>query len=1136
MEALSPRSTNLPLKNAASATQQKVDRHAPLPPVPPAAAKAALSKVHPPPPPPVVTEPGEDGEQYSTGSFLGKGGFAICYEGQLVRNGRVFAMKVVRSEMAQKKMAEKFRTELEIHSKLRHPNIVRFHRAFAFESCTYVVLDLCSNGSVMDMVKRRKCLTLPEVRRFMIQLCGAVKYLHKRNVAHRDLKMGNLFLDHNMDIKVGDFGLAAMIISEKEAKRRQTLCGTPNYIAPEVIDRSKGGHNQKVDIWSLGVICFAMLAGFPPFQSKTQEEIYKKVKNLNYVWPKDNECSNFIPEQAKNLVSSCLNLDEEQRPSPDDIVDHDFFNMYSGCIPRALDPSWRQTKPVWLKMEEPRGDRMIQGYSLDFEDRYRSKATHTRDSRERYAFCKEAFYTECGVGRKRDGTSRKCAGKHSSKSVFSETAAETEKLLSPTIPLPLDFVYRYPVYFDGDWSIPERESSFNGDHNDSKSSDDSYESMPATETANPVSRARTKAALAAAQTRRFEAQPQSHAATLRQQALPVRQSSRNVATMRNPPTTATHTRRGTSDSLEGVPESLPKGLGQRPLRAPRGAGGSYSASIRDLDRIVAPPMPKSESMPNSLTMAKTRSQSRRQLETPGQRLPMPPSMTDNVPRSSTPIGDILPEPRTRTVRLPSRQQANRPVERDARTLPQPTAENVHQDMAKASKLSAAANKPRSTLGTNPLIHPSEQFDLLYRSSPEEVIMDIKGMLRSMTPSGSRTYRSQTRRRPHPYVIKWVDYTNRYGIGYILDDGTVGCVFKGEHSQPASGVILRDGERHIRRKARSQENREGAQYAYSEADQLVPRNGRPVEFYENSDHGPAESRGMRRVFVQPDVFEVRTSSSGSGAMGVKVRTDSGVEYAKSEAEKVKRVKLVDQFGKYMIGSLGRNGDADLMNDDGPSMRESDACIKFYQRLGNVGVWGFGDGAFQFNFPDHTKLVISHGQSRGSSPWIDFYHLSPSAARYLAGKGKMHPSGFDTRAVASDDASTFISVASDSSSSETGNDRLREVLQANSFLRKIEFVKEVLTTWVHHGRLGGRPRSSSGTADASGRPTEIFWDGPQERPSGGGGKYVWVTVGAQGGDGEYICMASNFSAHTPDNNQARPTREKAGRERGVDFNPV
>jgi hypothetical protein len=104
MEALSPRSTNLPLQNKPSAAHKKVDRHAPPAP---AAAKAAPSKIHAPPPPSIVREPGEDGEEYSTGLFLGKGGFAVCYEGKLVRNGRVFALKVVRSEMTQKKMAEK---------------------------------------------------------------------------------------------------------------------------------------------------------------------------------------------------------------------------------------------------------------------------------------------------------------------------------------------------------------------------------------------------------------------------------------------------------------------------------------------------------------------------------------------------------------------------------------------------------------------------------------------------------------------------------------------------------------------------------------------------------------------------------------------------------------------------------------------------------------------------------------------------------------------------------------------------------------------------------------------------------------------------------------------------------------------
>jgi hypothetical protein len=153
------------------------------------------------------------------------------------------------------------------------------------------------------------------------------------------------------------------------------------------------------------------------------------------------------------------------------------------------------------------------------------------------------------------------------------------------------------------------------------------------------------------------------------------------------------------------------------------------------------------------------------------------------------------------------------------------------------------------------------------------------------------------------------------------------------------------------------------------------------------------------------------------------------------------------------------------------------------------------------------VISHGKSRGSSPWIDFYHLSPSAARYLAAKGKMHPSGFDTRAVASDEGATFLAIAT-GSAEHGGDDRLRDVLQANGFVRKMKFIKEVLSTWVYYGRLGGRPSTSStSTTGSNVQPTEIFWEGPQERPSSGVGKYVWVTVGAQGGDGEYICMAPN-----------------------------
>lgn len=145
---------------------------------------------------------------------------------------------------------------------MKHPNIVQFHRAFTYIENTYVILELCPNGSVMDMMKKRKSLTLPEVRRFTVQICGAIKYMHTRNVIHRDLKMGNLFLDKDMNIKLGDFGLAAILATKEEYKgvyhssvaRRTTVCGTPNYIAPEILKKAKDGHDHKVDIWAIGVI------------------------------------------------------------------------------------------------------------------------------------------------------------------------------------------------------------------------------------------------------------------------------------------------------------------------------------------------------------------------------------------------------------------------------------------------------------------------------------------------------------------------------------------------------------------------------------------------------------------------------------------------------------------------------------------------------------------------------------------------------------------------------------------------------------------------------------------------------------------------------------------------------------------
>lgn len=710
---------------------------------------------------------------------------------------------------------------------------------------------------------------------------------------------------------------------------------------------------------------FAMLTGYPPFQSKTQEEIYKKVRNLVYVWPKASECGNDIPQEAKEMVDSCLNLEEDQRPEPDDIVEHPFFDMYDGCIPRRLDPVCCHSKPVWLRSQEPRGDSMMRGYSLEYDERLLGYIDHVDDPVQRYRVCKAAFFSLCGVGRKPDGSARKAAGKNCTKTAYAECALEEERRLNPVIPLPDYFVYKYPHDPEGDWSLPD--PALPSRRDDSSFDSSVLSSRSVSVKSNAASLSRTQAALMAAQQRRNESQ--SHAATLRQQATG-RGSTRKIPPVCDPPGPGPVVQ-PVQEEKEPEPEAAPLptapsgGLAERPMRPRRGVTAPYSASVRNVER--APQMTKSSSVPGMLTVGKTRSQSRK-LEAANGEGPVHPSAaakewipsatsgaSDRVLPPSRPMSQMesrepLPEVNTREKEVPNEKPAPDNGRRSrAEALPTPGVSR-----SGSTHGSSTTNKPRSSLGANPLFHAHDPCELVARSSVNDVNTDLRLMLSHLAPQSSIRRRAGPKREPHTYVIKWVDYTNRYGIGYVLDDGSVGCVFKAENGQPASSVVLRSGEKHIRRKARSQETNS---YEYSEVDQLVPRNGQPVEFYENCDNDPMVPRSaIRRAFVSTSVFEVKRTQNGPSSVGIKLRHDLHGERGPADYEKIKRVKLVDQFGKYMIGSLGRHGDEGLNEDDLMS-KPNGQFIKFYQRLGNVGVWGFGDGAFQVSLLPRFSTYIS-----------------------------------------------------------------------------------------------------------------------------------------------------------------------------------
>ena len=127
-------------------------------------------------------------------------------------------------------------------------------------------------------------------------MVSALKYMHAHKVIHRDLKLGNLFLNEKMQIKIGDFGLATKL--EFDGDRKRTICGTPNSIAPEILE-GKQGHSYEVDIWSLGVIIYTLLIGKPPFETSDVKTTYKRIKMNAYSFPEHVQ----ISQQSRDLVT-----------------------------------------------------------------------------------------------------------------------------------------------------------------------------------------------------------------------------------------------------------------------------------------------------------------------------------------------------------------------------------------------------------------------------------------------------------------------------------------------------------------------------------------------------------------------------------------------------------------------------------------------------------------------------------------------------------------------------------------------------------------------------------------------------------------------------------------------------------------
>ena len=282
-------------------------------------------------------------KRFTKGKYLGSSGLAKVYEFMSIDTKQVVTSKIIpKSLLSKARVHQKIRREIKIHRGLHHSNIVRFKEFLEDDQNLYVILEPCPNQSLKDLLRRRMRLVELEVRYYLIQILSALRYMHEHKVVHRNIHLGNIFLNDKMQTKIGNLSFAAKL--EFDSERKRIVCGTPNCIAPEMLEGT--GHSYEVDIWSLGVLLYTLLFGTQPFGTDSAQETYRRIKANAYSFPHQITVS----ADARDLISMILVSDPYERPSIGDMLGHPFLTKNS--IPQFLPISTLVLPPSSIYMQQ----------------------------------------------------------------------------------------------------------------------------------------------------------------------------------------------------------------------------------------------------------------------------------------------------------------------------------------------------------------------------------------------------------------------------------------------------------------------------------------------------------------------------------------------------------------------------------------------------------------------------------------------------------------------------------------------------------------------------------------------------------------------------------------------------------------
>ncbi|KAK2462634.1 hypothetical protein APHAL10511_005367 [Amanita phalloides] len=769
------------------------------------------SKTTPPSPPKVICDKGGRYHLQRVG-FLGEGGFARVYEVKDHRNVR-FACKVVtKTSLKTKKAKTKLYAEIKIHRSLTHPNIVTFHDCFEDQDNVYMTLELCPSGSLMDMLRSRRSFTEMEARVFMVQLIGACHYMHTHQVIHRDLKLGNLFLDARMNIKVGDFGLAALI--ENPGERKKTICGTPNYIAPEVLFDTVNGHSFEVDTWSVGVILYTLIVGRPPFQTKDVKAIYKRIRDNDYDFPTRAPPSTY----AQNLIQQILTPDPSSRPTLHEILDHSFF--VRGPVPAYIPASAHDAPPFFGHIPKAISDanlRRLRRNALLDEDAVTSIGPNAEQ--------------ESAISSNSNSTT---TGRTIASSI-AQQEKEFQKAVQPGSPISaLLSSARQPLLVSASSTSNLRDKYDRGGNGDTRESPLLIRKLQTTHRESPLRRiAKTDPdGVGDEEARARKKELESQKARIVAQMAPVREEDEDEDGRHALPDTADH------PIADGELTDKIK-TSERPVP-------STTNQLKEKERENVPPVAQTVG-----SKIGSGSSVRSRLGTA--------SSTSALPGSNTQSNGLGSYSRKPSINLGL--GSSTALAPSSGSAPQLVATHGF-DAFGATLTHAFACKSQGKLFRDP------QLDVINPLPHEKV-----------------------------FIVSWVDYCNKYGMGYALTDGTVGVYFN-----DSTTAVLSPGRVHL-------------DYI---ATRKVPAPG--------GVNAPVYLRKSYTAAQHPEDLK-------------------------------NKVYLLKQFERYIMERL--YGEYEWTFKDTERTRGMEWVVK-YLRIQNIIVFRLSNDVLQFNFGDHTKVILS---SRG-----------------------------------------------------------------------------------------------------------------------------------------------------------------------------